>query len=76
MIDVAFFFVRYTPFWAVPLFFIAGEFGYLFWLKEDRIISTFFFLNMLMSFFFIVYYFWSGGPERSVKLLQSLLLNI
>jgi hypothetical protein len=31
-----YFITRHTPFWAIPIFVMSGEFGYLFWLKKKK----------------------------------------
>ena len=37
--DVLYFILRYTPFWAVPLMLICLQYGYIYWLKSIRKVS-------------------------------------
>lgn len=67
-----YFIIRHTPFWAIPLLVIAGEFGYLFWLKKKKKTSTFCLMLAAIAFAACVFYFWQGGPEKSVKYIKKM----
>ena len=64
--DIVHFFMRYTPFWAVPLFMVAGEFAYVYWLKSYRKVAVISACLATFSFFSIGFYYWAGGPEKVV----------
>lgn len=71
--DMFYFVIRHTPFWAVPLLYIGLQFGYLYWVKEYRRPAfAFFALAFLMSIM-IIFYYWGGGPEKSVERIQQTL---
>lgn len=61
------FFIRHTPFWAIPLLLISAEFGYLFWIRKKKnlvfVCATLACISLVASF----YYFVAGGPEKSVN---------
>jgi hypothetical protein len=66
-----FFLARHTPFWAVPLMVLGGEFAYLFWLRKKRATVIFCLLLAFIGTFSTGFYIWAGGPERSVKILKK-----
>lgn len=68
--DMLHFILRYTPFWAVPLIMICGEFGYIYWLKSIKGVAKAFFTVAMISSFFLVYYIWAGGPDKVVEATQ------
>ena len=74
--DVVFFLVRHTPFWAVPMFIIGGEFSYRHWLKGHRVTYKCFFGSAVIGFCCTLLYCWAGGPEKSVKTLAVFLRYI
>lgn len=65
--DIIYFLLKHTPFWAIPTIMISTEFGFIYWHKAYK--GTFFFLVLLAFFSLValVFYFWAGGPERSVQ---------
>ncbi|MBJ00684.1 MAG: hypothetical protein CME67_05580 [Halobacteriovoraceae bacterium] len=65
--DEIYFLVRYTPFWAVPLLLIGGEFAYLFWLRRKQKLTMLCLSFAAFGLCALVYYYWAGGPEKSVK---------
>lgn len=69
--DIFHFILKYTPFWAIPLMMICGEFGYVYWLKSIKDVAKTFFTIAVICFFFLVYYIWAGGPDRVVEATQS-----
>ena len=71
--DWIYFTIRYTPFWAVPIIFIAAEFGYLFWLKSYKKSAIAFFGVAGVAFLAIIYYVIAGGPDRAVKFFIDLI---
>lgn len=69
--DTFYFIIKYTPFWAIPLFIISGEFAYIYWLKSIKKVSIFFILLAFISVCFIVHYYVAGGPDRSVQFFMD-----
>ena len=69
------FFLRHTPFWAVPFMIIGGQYGYIFWLKDRRLPSLAFFSMAAVGGLAIVYYMWAGGPEATPRHFYRLLLG-
>jgi hypothetical protein len=67
-----YFLARHTPFWAIPMLVLAGEFGYLFWLKKKRKSALLCVMIALISLSSASFYYWAGGPEKSVKVLKKL----
>lgn len=74
--DLIYFVVKYTPFWAVPCFMISSQFGYIYWLKDARRISYTLFLFSLFCLIMILYYIFSGGPDGSVQALMRFMNDI
>ncbi len=67
-----YFFIRHTPFWAVPIMILGSEFAYLYWLRKKKA-NTFFCLALV----FIgasanLFYVWAGGPDKSVKVIRKM----
>lgn len=76
MLDLFLFVVRYTPFWAVPIFFISVEFGRRYFVKKKKSVYSFCFGIAFFCFISMLFYFVVGGPEKSVKMIiQSFILN-
>ena len=71
MLTAVCFFIRYIPFWSIPIAFISAEFGYKYWLKRRKKIYRVCFGLSIFSLICSAYYFWAGGPEKSVKFLLS-----
>jgi hypothetical protein len=71
-LDICSFFLKYTPFWAVPTIFISLEFAYVYWLKSIRKVAFGFVFIGSFSGISIIYYFWHGGPEGAVHHFLSL----
>ena len=71
--DSIYFIIRYTPFWAIPIILIAGEFAYIYWLKSRKTVVVFFLGMAFISFAAIVFYYWNGGPEKSVQTVIQFL---
>jgi len=67
-----YFLARHTPFWAVPLILMGGEFAYLFWLKKKKASFTLCLIVMLIGCFSTGFYIWAGGPEKSVKVIKKM----
>ena len=70
--DEIYFLTRYIPFWAIPLFLIAGEFGYLFWMRKKKKLVAFCLTLSLIGLICTVFYYIAGGPEKSVRILMNL----
>lgn len=76
MLELFFFLLRYTPFWAIPLIFISGEFGLRYFLKKKRPVYIFCLGVIFFSFLFLAFYFYAGGPEKSVRyIIKMFVLN-
>ncbi len=67
-----YFLARHTPFWAVPLILMGGEFAYLLWLKKKKASATLCLIIMLIGCFSTAFYIWAGGPEKSVKVIKKM----
>jgi hypothetical protein len=65
-VDIFAFFIRHTPFWAIPLLFICLEFGNMYRLKKSMGAAKLFFSTAIICMGFLIYYYWAGGPEKSV----------
>jgi hypothetical protein len=69
--DIVYFAIRYTPFWSIPVMFIAAYFAYTYWIKDIRIIAMGFSLLGLIAFLVLLFWIFTGGPDASVHhLLQ------
>jgi hypothetical protein len=62
-----YFLIRHTPFWAIPLLFVAAEFGYIFWLRKKKTNVKICILFMLLSTVFLGWYYYAGGPDKAVR---------
>ncbi|MBA2403570.1 MAG: hypothetical protein H0V66_02265 [Bdellovibrionales bacterium] len=67
-----FFLARHTPFWAVPMLVLGGEFGYLFWLKKKKKTAIMCMMLALIGLSCNLFYIWAGGPEKSVKFIKKM----
>jgi len=67
-----YFIIRHTPFWAIPIMVLAGEFGYMFWLKKKKKTATFCLMLAAISTAACAFYFWQGGPEKSVNTIKKM----
>lgn len=67
-----YFLARHTPFWAVPLMVLGGEFGYMFWLKKKKASATVCVMIALVGALAVGFYIWAGGPEKTVKTLKKI----
>jgi hypothetical protein len=67
-----YFITRHTPFWAIPIFVMSGEFGYLFWLKKKKKAAMFCMILAFLSLAATSFYYWAGGPEKSVNILKKI----
>lgn len=63
--DVILFFIRHTPFWAVPLLLIGADFAYLYWLKSFKKVALVFAAISFFSLISLCYYFIAGGPHKA-----------
>jgi hypothetical protein len=71
--DLFYFVIRHTPFWAIPFIYIGGQFGYLYWTKDYRKPALAFLCLAFLSLCTLSYYYWAGGPEKSVERIQQTL---
>ena len=70
-----YFLARHTPFWAVPLIILGGEFADLFWLKKKKSSAALCLTLALIGLFSTSFYVWAGGPQKSVKIIKKLHRN-
>lgn len=66
-----YFLARHTPFWAVPLLVLGGEFAYMFWLKKKKKSAYAFLFIALLGLLATSFYVWAGGPEKTVKVIKK-----
>jgi len=71
--DVFYFILRYTPFWAVPLGLIGFEFAYVYWLKSYKKMSLANAFVCFVCILFLSYYYWAGGPDKSISTFKHLI---
>ncbi len=76
MEEALYFAIRYTPFWGIPVIFIAVPSAYVYWLKDLRKVSLCFFLVALFSFCVTSFWVWAGGPDPSIQHFQRLMTII
>jgi hypothetical protein len=70
-----YFLARHTPFWAIPMFVLSAEFGYVFWLRKKKKGAIFCLFLALIGAGATGFYYWAGGPEKSVKFLKKIHRN-
>ncbi len=63
--DTILFFIRHTPFWAIPIFIIALDFAYLYWLKSFKKVAFIFAFVAMLSLVSVIFYYWAGGPHKA-----------
>jgi hypothetical protein len=74
--DLLGFFTRHTPFWSIPMAFIAFEFGYKYWLKRRKVVYRTCFFIGLCGLSMTAIYIWAGGPEKTPeKVLHFLFIE-
>ncbi len=73
--DLAYFMLRYIPFWGVPLMIICAEFGYIFWLKSYLKVSITFACITAFCLVMTVFYYWVGGPDHAVKAFSNIIFS-
>ncbi len=62
-----YFMIRHTPFWAVPVLIVSGEFAYLFWLRKKKTNVKICILFMIVSLVAMGWYYKAGGPDKAVR---------
>jgi hypothetical protein len=67
-----YFLARHTPFWAIPLLVLGGEFGYVFWLRKKKASAILCLIIGMIGLSATVFYVWAGGPEKSVKFIKKM----
>ncbi|WPU64932.1 hypothetical protein [Peredibacter starrii] len=70
-----YFLARHTPFWAVPLIVLGGEFAYLFWLKKKKSSAILCLIFAFVGLMACSFYVWAGGPQKSVKFIKTMHRN-
>lgn len=73
--DAIYFFLRYIPFWAVPMMIICAEFAYVFWLKSHTKVSISFASITIVCLFMTVFYYWVGGPDHAVRVFNDIIFS-
>ena len=74
MIEI-YFLARHTPFWAVPIMVMAGEFGYVFWLKKKKRRAYTCLIFFMLGLFAVSFYAYAGGPEKTVRTIKKFYLE-
>ncbi|MCB9060065.1 MAG: hypothetical protein H6622_00915 [Halobacteriovoraceae bacterium] len=64
--DIVYFIIKHTPYWAVPFGMISAEFSYIYWLKSFKKVSVTFFVFGVFCFISLLYYLIGGGPDAAV----------
>jgi hypothetical protein len=67
LLDFIRFALSHTPFWAIPMVIICGEFGYIFWLKAFRMVAFINFGIVGFCLITIIYYIWAGGSDAAAQ---------
>lgn len=62
-----YFMIRHTPFWAIPLLLVAGEFAYVFWLRKKKTNLKICIIFIIISSVALGWYYYAGGPDKAVK---------
>jgi hypothetical protein len=62
-----YFMIRHTPFWAIPLIIIAGEFAYIFWLRKKKKSARACLIIMILPMLALSWYYYAGGPDKAVR---------
>lgn len=73
--DILFFLVKYTPFWAIPSMMIAVFFAYIYWLKDVSLIAFTLAAYSVFCFVATILYIWIGGPQKCVDLIYLIIKN-
>ncbi len=70
--DILFFVLKYTPWWAIPIMVMSLQFAYLYWLKDYKPVSVL--LGFLAAFCLImlIFYILMGGPNINQNIMQSM----
>lgn len=71
--DIFYFMLRHTPFWAVPMVMICGQFARVYWSREFRKTGLAFAAGAGISLVFIIYYFAAGGPDKAPVKFQEMI---
>ena len=66
-----YFIIKYTPFWAVPVIMISGEFALNYWFRGLLKPFLTFVLLIGISVLSIVFYYWAGGPVLAVEVFKE-----
>jgi len=66
IMDMIYYFLRYTPWWAVPVIMISGRYAYIWWIRENRIIVLGCAGLIGFSSIALIYYVWAGSPSQAV----------
>jgi hypothetical protein len=67
ILDISLLIIKYTPFWAVPMALMSGNFAYIYWLKDFKEMA--YAWGAITSFCLtsILIYFLLGGPDQIVQ---------
>jgi ABC-type phosphate transport system permease subunit len=69
------FFIKHAPFWTLPSIVIFGDFAYIFWLKDHRLLAGIFSAVVAMSFLVLAFYIIAGGPNLAVKVFEDAVFS-
>jgi len=75
MVDLISFFIKHAPFWTLPCIVIFGDFSYVFWLKDHRLLSGIFVTIVAISFIVLIFYIVAGGPNLAVKAFEDVVFS-
>ena len=75
VLQILYFMIRHTPFWAIPVIFICAEFSYIYYLRRKKLVVQTCFALAGISFFALCYYYWAGGPEKAVQKVIMMLMD-
>lgn len=65
------FFVRYIPFWTIPLLIIAVEYLYFCYKQEEKRKTMLFLLLSLFSLSVLTFYILAGGSDGAVRVFLN-----
>jgi len=64
-------FVKYIPFWSIPLMIISMQMGWTFKKRGKRGLYKFAIVSFVFSLSSLSYFFYKGTPKRSIEGVES-----
>ena len=71
--DLIYYALRYTPWWAVPTIMISGRYAYVWWLKENRTVIAICAALIGVSSITLIFYIWAGSPRQAVYYFREVI---